>query len=1206
MKNILISFILLSIGNITLAQSCVLNGPIAIKSQAVTEFTFKVDGLVDSNLAGIQSVCLVELGFRHKAISTMEVDLISPAGQTLQLIGPASETSLGSTQFVNWDVAFAASNFPPQPDEDFDDVWDSANLWQSFEEYNGRYRPSQGNLEDLNTGSANGTWTIRIQDLGQDGNGVIDYMSLRFCDQTGLVCNSCFANAGFFDEPLSQAFCKDDSILENSNYFTVAGDAASYNNDRYNFAITIANQDELMGFGAEMNLASLGVGSYTICGVINRESDQVEILLIDSLSALRTVFADGSYCGAVMQNCMEINIEEPQSVETIVETVCKGEVITINSLNFYEAIDTTVYSYGAGACESVIRYIIDEIEISSAINSESNLIDCDGTLILEGSTVDGSSYSWTTNSGSFENVSGPIVSINQAGLYFLEVSNENCSDISSIEILPGNGYANSIVLSAEPLGCTNSQVAIDVEIDGEYDSFTWSGPGISDPNQLNPIVDEPGIYTLRVNNSSANCSEVSNSIVIAESNSAVTPLFNNIQVLECNQIIELKIINAINPVEASWTNMNGDTLSTNPFSIDVSEPDEYTYTYVDEFGCEASASIIVEANFSPIEYTVTIDSLSCGDWDRQIYLDITSGNAESYFWIGPARTFFFEEDPEVEFPGKYQLSLTTADGCVTRDTIEIEYDSEAFNFDLSFPKLTCAEPEVEIEVFGPADWAYEWERENDSSFAAPQENTITVDQGGIYFVTITRPSDGCEVQEWTLVQMDTIPADLSFNVEKLDCDTDAVLLESNANGFGITNFIWQGPGINASNEQDIFPEVDIAGTYFISGISANGCEFKDSVIVKENFTEISLALDSTIQTIILDCNDSGQTVLVESTRKGLISWTTPSGIVVGHVLADSLILDIDQVGIYVIDVVASDNGCIDQLSFEVTADPTTVSNFYLDNDGDGFGSAIGGASACTAPPGFVSDNTDCDDSNPDVYPGAPQGQISGIDYNCDGINLIIDNDQDGFDNSVDCDDENPDVNPGATEIPDNLIDDNCDGIIECTDLDQDGFCINEDCDDTNPAINPDAEEIPNNGVDEDCDGGPDVFGVDIDSDGYNDMLDCDDENPEINPGATEIPNNGIDEDCDGMDLIVDALVNLGDIEVNIYPNPVADFMYIESTKTLDMQYEIYTVDGFRVLLTANVGTRSEIDLSNLRQGVYVLMIKNLSNKTKVVYRFVKV
>ncbi len=129
---------------------------------------------------------------------------------------------------------------------------------------------------------------------------------------------------------------------------------------------------------------------------------------------------------------------------------------------------------------------------------------------------------------------------------------------------------------------------------------------------------------------------------------------------------------------------------------------------------------------------------------------------------------------------------------------------------------------------------------------------------------------------------------------------------------------------------------------------------------------------------------------------------------------------------------------------------------------------------------------------------------------------ILDEDGDGYDNTVDCDDLNPEINPGAEEIPGNDIDEDCDGVDGLTDLDMDGYLSDVDCNDLNAAINPGAVEVANNNIDEDCDG--ELLIIDVDEDGYNSDVDCDDENPDIYPGAEEIANNGIDEDCDGFDL----------------------------------------------------------------------------------------
>lgn len=263
-------------------------------------------------------------------------------------------------------------------------------------------------------------------------------------------------------------------------------------------------------------------------------------------------------------------------------------------------------------------------------------------------------------------------------------------------------------------------------------------------------------------------------------------------------------------------------------------------------------------------------------------------------------------------------------------------------------------------------------------------------------------------------------------------------------------------------------------------------------------------------------------------------------------------------------------------------------NFYLDADGDGYGTTRGAVLACQAEQGYSDNPDDCNDADSAIHPGASE-VCNGIDDDCNGqpdeaeTTWYDDADGDGFGNpetgtftctplegqvilGTDCNDADAAIHPEATEVCDG-DDDNCDGRADVvtvstwySDSDGDGYgnpleyettCDplvgwvqdGRDCRPSDANAHPAAEENCND-IDDDCDGLIDED-FEADGDGYVSVEcggdDCDDHNSIINPGVFETCEDGLDNDCDGRDnnCDFDGEMSLADADSFVYSSTAA-------------------------------------------------------------------
>ncbi|MBK9257169.1 MAG: gliding motility-associated C-terminal domain-containing protein [Saprospiraceae bacterium] len=882
MKNKILFLVLLLIPTLTqLHSQCAVTRNITITdlendSADTTDISIVVQGLLNNNLNDpLQGLCGVAIKFRHPFVKELLIDLISPSGQKIRLVG--GTTTAYFTGFVNWDVIFVQS--PPEgnasPDPGFSEIWENDQDWENFKTYKGQYFPHTGRLQNFNTGPANGTWTFKCIDLADFGEGLIQNIQLIFCDDTGAACSECRLDPGVFtgDDLL---FCEGSSEL-NLDLIKIYPAIPPVQNNTFIYTNVVFSEDTIHSYKSDTDFRTFAPGIYKVCGLQHSVLDQTllpPLGTIHSTESVNEYFRNNNACAAVSDSCINITIVNDIAPTKVVNYICAGDEVEMNGEK-YNAQGIYIIRIPNGACDSLVELDLRLISIETVIQPDADSLNCFNNVISligsnQGTFVNNPSYQWFSTNGKVDtDPTEFIVDISQPGLYNLEISGTafglTCRDTASIEIFEDNSVPVTS-LSAPILTCAADTVTITLNSSRTINNTIWESVDLNPfQTELNNIrIWNPGKYIVTV--VSDNGCSVLDSITVLSDLMVEEPVLTA-DTLDClNEKANIIVIHQINRLYSyNWSGVDvGFEMSSSP---QVSEPENVKLRLTDlQNGCVDSFDIeIIKEIILPVITKLEVENITCSKLSVQPVIEADMP-LTGYLWTGPGLNSI-SSSPSINNAGTFNVTVTGVNGCKKDTSFVIEIDTLKPVLMLSANPITCQVDSTQLNVTSnQVITGIEWS--GPFGFSSLQMSPY-VTQAGLYTVIVTTES-GCIGTGSVNVTYGAGIPDVLFFIPPITCLKDTTRVTA-LTPPGNYSFNWDGPALSQTNIA--FPFIFAPGEYRITVTDIDsGC----TSVSRVNVLDERVYPTATLTSEIINCvKDSVQIILIPDLPLSTVNYTGP-------------------------------------------------------------------------------------------------------------------------------------------------------------------------------------------------------------------------------------------------------------------------------------------------------------------------------------------
>jgi gliding motility-associated-like protein len=899
MRRILILWHILLLPLLGYSQICGLYDTLFIDPGVSFNITIEINqgDLINEDMSDPgQGLCGIELNFRHNYIEDLELSLISPDGQRVQLTGPSVTSTAGSfTNFAQWYISFVSSAISAEPDLGFLPRWDNdqPNNYIGANLYTGSYYPYGGDLDDFNTGNTFGIWMLEVNNTASPTRGAITGIRLVFCDETGLDC--CFADAGNVTDA-DVILCEGDNIpayVPNVGYSSPRPDAAEFG-----YYYVVSQNDVLLYYDSvAIDLGSLPAGNYQVCGLSYLRQDSLLLPQPDGVYTITQMAADlgslmPSFCAELTSNCQQVIVQPPPPETNIPAAICEGESYSFADTAYTEAgIHTYIFQSAAG-CDSLVNIDLTVVPTQEVMV---NTTICEGQTMQIGTSV-----------------------YNTAGTYR--------------DTLPSAIGCDSIVILALQV-ISPLQTTLDEAI-CLGDSYTVG----------TEVFTDPGTHIVTLPSAIGCDSIVTLNLSVLDPQIELSP-YDELTCADPMVTLDAGASTPLGSVSFEWLDSGGSLLGTDP-ALSVDQPGDYTLRLTQAAlgsGCTIEETFSVAANQGfPAADAGTGQVLTCTVPEITLGGPGTSNGAEfEYTWTTDTGNFLDPTDvanPRINAAGRYTLTvLNTDNNCTASASVEITVDQEIPTVQtLPDTSLTCTAASILLTSDGSsrgAAFAYEWRDANGSLLGNGE--TQSVNEAGPFQLIISNTTNNCADSVTINVAVDTLSPALVIDAPPaLSCDQTSIRLNAISAALDPdVRISWQASngGAIAADANTLTPRIEVGGTYRLALNNVrNGCSTVRSVTV-DDIRSVQRAEPAVPD--IISCGQTSVNLDVGTSTSGpnvIYQWTTADGQFTGAATGTNV--RVSAAGTYLLTVLDTLSRCSDQATVEVFRDQ----NSPLAEAGTGF------------------------------------------------------------------------------------------------------------------------------------------------------------------------------------------------------------------------------------------------------------------------------